>query len=114
MIAGFVAFAEAQFELDKLVEGASVREHLTAVWERTGVKPSRLADAPALPDGMAALWRAYCELRNSCPSNGMGVSRIPFAEIDAFQRVTGHDFAPWQVDALRRVDAAYVNARAAK
>jgi hypothetical protein len=98
--------------LDKVVEGATVMEHLLSVWERTGVKPARLADAPAMPEGLSPLWHAYCDMRNSCPSNGMGPGRITFAELDAYQRVTGHRLAPWHVDAIRRVDVAYINATA--
>ncbi len=89
-------------------------EHLLSVWERTGVKPARLADAPALPDGLAAVWTAFCDLRNSCPSSGMGPGRITFSEIDAYQRVTGHYLPAWQVDAIRRVDATFLAVRAEK
>lgn len=37
-----------------------------------------------------------------------GPSRIPWAEMDAYQRVNGFRFAAWQIEAIRRADAAFM------
>ena len=45
---------------------------------------------------------------------GFGIGRISYSELDAYQRVTGSAFAPWEVDAIRRIDRELVIARAKK
>lgn len=85
-------------------------EHLAAVWDRTGVEPARLRDAPELPVSMLPLWEDFLELHQSRGSTGFGPARIGFADIDAWQRVRGVTLAPWQVDAIRRADEAYLSA----
>lgn len=54
------------------------------------------------------LWQTFRELHASRPQSGFGPLRITFAEIDAFQRVTGVQLKPWEVDALRRADRAFI------
>lgn len=113
MIDAFVGFATSQFELDAVQEGGStLRQHLAGMWERSGVEPRLLADAPALPVELEPLWQDFTELHASRAQTGFGPLRITFAEIEAFQRVRGGKFLPWQIDAIRRADAAYISSRA--
>ncbi|MEN9924151.1 MAG: hypothetical protein RL268_277 [Pseudomonadota bacterium] len=98
-----MVFAQDQFELDKVVEGITVREHLQAISEKRGELHPRLAVACPAP----GVWRAFRELRSSTPV-GMALGRIPFSEIDAYQRVTGRRLDAWGVDAIRQIDAAFV------
>jgi hypothetical protein len=67
-----------------------------------------LLDAPKCPAACEDLWRIFMELHASRSSNGFGPSRITFSEIDAFQRVTGVRLKAWEVEAIRRVDRAFV------
>lgn len=113
MIDAFVDFAADQFELDTVQkDGSTLRQHLAGSWERSGIEPRRLADAPALPDALEPLWLDFMELHASRANSGFGPSRISFAEIEAFQRVRGGKFLPWQIDAIRRADAKYIASRA--
>ena len=90
-----------------MIEGATLREHLTTVWERTGNKPERLAND--LPDGCSNLWHDFLALHNSRGSAGMGGPlRISWADLDAYQRVRGFRFEPWEIEAIRRADGAYM------
>ena len=66
-----------------------------------------LLDAPALPAGCEELWRIFNEL-HSCRSVGMGVQRITYADIDAFQRVSGVTLQAWELDAIRRADTVFL------
>lgn len=95
------------------MEGATQREHLMAVWERTGVMPKTLADAPRCPPACAHLWPLFGELRASV-QGGFGVGRISYSEMLAHRELTGVVLEPWEIDALRRVDHAFVVARAKK
>lgn len=83
-------------------------EHYKAIERMTGKPHPRLADAPRLPEGCEALWTWFNELHGSRGSNGFGPSRISFVDIDAWQRVTGLRLAPWELDAIRRADNAYL------
>jgi hypothetical protein len=91
-----------------VVEGATLREHLLSAWERTGKQPDRLRDAPSLPEGTAPLWRDFLALHGCRGSSGMGPLRISWMDLDAYQRVQGIRFAPWEIEALRRADNAFM------
>lgn len=67
-----------------------------------------LLDRPPCPDGCEHLWAAYKELHASRAHSGFGPLRINFAEIDAFQRVTGLRLKAWEVEAIRRADRAFM------
>lgn len=86
----------------------TLREHLDTAWRATGEMPTRLANAPVLPDDCLETWRTFIALRSSCPSNGMGPGRITYSELDAYQRTTGDVLEPWQVRAIRAADGAYI------
>lgn len=68
-----------------------------------------LLDRPRCPAGCEALWRAFRDLSASRANSGFGPLRITFTEIDAFQRVTGLRLKPWEVEAIRRADRAFIN-----
>jgi hypothetical protein len=74
----------------------------------TGETPQMLLDRPRCPDGCESLWLAFKELHASRCSSGFGPMRITFTEIDAYGRVTGAQFKPWEVEAVRRADRAFM------
>ena len=88
----------------------TLREHLEAAWQATGVIPAQLANAPALPLECADLWRAFINLRSACQSSGHGPGCLSYSEIDAYQRTTGECLLPWEVQAIRAADNAYLAA----
>jgi len=113
VIATFAAYAAAHFELDAVQkDGSTLRQHLIGAWERTGIEPRRLAEADTLPVALEPLWQDFMELHASRANTGFGPARISFSEIDAFLRIRGGRFLPWQIDAIRRADAAYIASRA--
>lgn len=67
-----------------------------------------LLDRPPCPTGCEGLWQVFKELHAS-RTVIMGPCRITFAELDAYQRVTGTRLKPWEVEALRRADRAYMD-----
>ena len=93
------------------MEGSTLREHLKVAQQRTGRAPERLANAPTLPDGCAALWTDFMTLRGMAGSNGFGPARITFHDIDGYQRVARFRFQPWEIEAIRRADSAYIELR---
>ena len=85
-----------------------MRQHLETAWKVTGIMPDKLANAPVLPEGCEDTWATFVQLRSSCPSAGMGPGSISYSEFDAYQRVTGERLEPWQLDAIRAADRAYL------
>jgi hypothetical protein len=83
-------------------------DHLLSIERQTGVRPQVLVDAPAMPLGCDELWHIFNELHGSRGSNGFGPARITYQDIDAFQRVNGLRLHPWELDAIRRADSAFL------
>lgn len=94
------------------MEGQPIKEHLLSAYRRTGVLPAALADAPRLPEGCEPLWLDFLALHGSRGSTMSGAARISFADIDAYQRVSGTVLQPWEVDAIRGADSAYLSVQA--
>lgn len=67
-----------------------------------------LEDGPALPDEAAYLWGWYCELAAARNSNGFGPVPLSFAEIDAWARLNARVLHPFELRALRALDAAWL------
>lgn len=93
------------------MEGSTYREHLMAAQRRSGRVPERLANAPKLPSGCDVLWRDFMTLRGMAGSNGFGPSRIGFHDIDGYQRVKRIRLQPWEIEAIRQADSAYIELR---
>lgn len=106
-------FAAFQFELAAEEEGGTVLDHLLAIERQTGGTPQMLLDAPPCPDGCGELWRTFCELHD-CRSWPDAPQRITFADLDAFHRVSGVKLQPWELEAIRQADAAWLKQWAAR
>lgn len=114
-MAEFEAFATSQFELAATQEdGSTVIEHLLSIEERTGQTPQVLLDAPHCPAGCEELWRIFGELHSCRGTTGFGPMRITYTDLDAFQRVSGTTLQPWERDAIRKADNAYLADYAAR
>jgi hypothetical protein len=87
--------------------GGTLRQHLQAAAAATGRADPRLLQT--VPDGVSALWETYCELSTMRPA-GMGVSAIPGAEYESWQRLSGVQLTPWEVDTLKAMDRAALGA----
>lgn len=101
----------SEAELDKDVDGQTLRAHLRAIFERTGVMPKRLAEAAQCPEPCAIAWQAFVDLRSSAGSAGFGPATISYPHIDAYQRVTG-PLAAWEIAAVLRADAVWLEEKA--
>lgn len=65
---------------------------------------------------MRHVWDIFCELTGSRSyiSGGLGGAMptpIPYAEIDAWSRLTDYPLSTWEIRALKAVDAAYLSAQ---
>lgn len=91
------------------MDGKPLRDHLGNLAKRgDAMALATLSAVPPLPTGCMALWRDFMALHSNRGSNGFGPERIGFGEIDAYQRLHGMRFAGWELEAIRRADAAYI------
>lgn len=95
------------------MDGRPLRDHLESIARQTGVVPDQLADAPTCPEGMEGVWSDFLRLHSMRGNNGVGPSRISFADIHAMNEVRGFALPPWQVEAILAADAVFFQGRAA-
>lgn len=89
-------------------DGATLREHYEALAERSGRTVAEIAGLSECPHGCELLWRDFMALSSTRGSNGFSVLRLSWAEIEAYQRLHGFRFAPWEIEAIRRLDSAFM------
>lgn len=89
---------------------ATLADHLAVVARARGRKLDD--NGPPLPREMRYLWRTFLSLHRARGSNGWGANPIAWSEIDAFCRLTGTALDPWEVDAVRAVDEAFIESSA--
>jgi hypothetical protein len=102
-------------------DGVTYRETIRTLLDRvrrSGGRPERVAEleaelsAPPLPAALAYLWATFCRLATRRSSNGWGPNLITYLEIDAFQRVTGFRFAPWEIELIETLDRMFITENA--
>lgn len=62
---------------------------------------------PDLPREGRTAWGAFRDMHTT-RFTSMGLMPISYTEIDAWQRVTGVELEPWEVDAIRALDHEYI------
>jgi len=86
-----------------------MREHLEVVHKTTGRMPPEL-DVPEIPEGFEYLMTVFYNL-SSGRQIGMAPGPIAFEAIEAYNRLTGVGLVGWEVDAIKRIDAAWMKVR---
>lgn len=64
-------------------------------------------EGPPLPADLRYLWSAFSQLHRTRQA-GMSLCPITHAEIDAWSRLYRVRLDPWEVDALRALDDAFL------
>lgn len=78
----------------------------------TGEVHDFMENAPALPRGLEYLWSDFIDLHQSRGVGMAGPSRITFADIAAWQTVTGARPQAWEIAAIRKADDAFLSVQA--
>lgn len=68
----------------------------------------RELDLPPLPWCLVYLWSQFIRLSNRRGSNGFGPSLLTYTEIEAFQRLSGFHFTPWEIEMIEVIDQSYL------
>lgn len=91
----------------KALDGSPVtlRDNLIgAAW--TSPAAQKALDGPGIAPELRHLWDVFLELHNTRGAGAMSLNPITFAEIDAWQRVTGRYLSASEVHLLRVADMA--------
>ena len=67
---------------------------------------------PPFPNAGNHLWLWFMDLCRSRSASGFGPQGIPYTELKAWSSLNGIKLAPWEVETLRALDAAYLAASA--
>ena len=90
-------------------DGASLRTHLTRAHAATHQADPLLAESlQPLPVALQPLWHAFVQLNDS----RNGESGIAPTEIEAYGRLHGVCFNPWEAETLMAIDRAWRSAGA--
>lgn len=73
--------------------------------KRRGEIEAELA-VPPFPAALAYLWQAFNRMASRRGSTGWGPAALSWQDIDAFCRMTGFRFAPWEVEVIEALDTA--------
>jgi len=101
-------FARAEFELEKIVSGATAREHLRQA-EKTRQKKDpeyrepQLHPAPLPPEAIY-LWVWFVELERTRGNSGFGPTGITYTEILAWATLTGRTPLGEEIQIIKRID----------
>jgi hypothetical protein len=83
------------------------KEHLLQVERQSGRTPLAL-QGPEFPELLEYVWTAFLLLNNTRGQGFSGPLPISYQEIDAWQRMTQNTLLPWEIEAVKRLDAVYL------
>lgn len=88
-----------------------MRQHLQQLANSTGRVDERLLQF--CPRGCEAIWAAFAQLGRTRP-RGFSAGGIQYAEIEAWQRLTGVALSPWELETLTEIDSKVLSQAAQK
>lgn len=108
LIAELYEFAQAEFNLDKRPKDSesTVREHLTAVWEQTGFKPSELDNKEPNPYVLYLLNDFYSLSQSR--QYGMSSNAILYSEIESWLNLSQRKMEMWELEVIKRLDSIWL------
>lgn len=87
--------------------GITQREHLQEVERQTGQTPLPLV-GPEFPEEMLHVWSAFLSLNGTRSAGFSGPLPISYSEMKSWMELTGNYLSPWEVEAIKKLDAVYM------
>lgn len=87
--------------------GKTRRENLKQVEKQTGRTPEDLL-GPQLPSLVSHIWSAFLMLSAGRQTAMGGMNPLSYGEIEAWSRLSGVTLEPWELDAIKLLDAEYL------
>lgn len=67
-----------------------------------------LQESPDPPELLSWIWTSFLELNATRQAGTNGPLSITFLELHAWSDLYGYDLQPWELDIIRRLDAAFL------
>lgn len=77
-------------------------EHYRQIEQSTGVRPPEL-NVPDVPAALAHFWQSFLRVHQARTAD----DPVAFSEVDAYSRLTGHDFTPDEIDLISELDGVW-------
>lgn len=106
-----VKWAEHEFKLNKKDEnGISHRENLEQVERQIGYRPPQLENPVEFPSLLSHIWFAFISLNSARSIGPSGVNPLSYQDIKAWKELTNSVINPKEIEAIKRLDNAYLEA----
>lgn len=90
-------------------DGTTLRQHVDKLKaQNIDMDVSGYPERPKVPYGGEYVWDLFWNLRNGVEGNGFSPSPISYQEIQAFSQLTGITLSRFDIDAVRYMDAKYM------
>jgi hypothetical protein len=93
-------------------DGTKLADHLDQILRTHGELPPGSPVVEEIPFPAAALWSIFWQLSGARGSNGFGPTGLSFTEIQAWSDLYAVELTPWEVEALKAMDAEYLKTTA--
>ena len=90
-----------------------LRAKLENVERSTGKRPEAL-DHELMPEAAIDAWALWLDLHAGRTSSGMGLSHLSWLDLDAWSRMRGRKPTFTELELIRTIDRAFLEAHAAK
>lgn len=109
-----IEFAERRWKLDVPNEhGETPRHRLESIRRQTG-KPQPLLRDIEFPEELSYLWRWFLMLHAGRSSNGMAETIASHVDMMAWQRNSGIQCEPWEIEVLMKLGSTWLAVRNAR
>jgi len=87
-------------------DGSTLKAHLTQAYKASGKKPKELEESRP-PEAFMYLWQWFWELDHT-RDRALANSPLSYQEIYYWQKLCEIKLFPWELEALRLMDKAYI------
>lgn len=87
-------------------QGVTVSDHYLQLGREADL------EGPDFPDVVGYLWDYFMELHAARPVGAMGAGPLTFEGIKAWSDLTHRELSPWEVKALKDIDAIWLETQA--
>lgn len=70
--------------------------------------PTPLEEEKDIPESLEYIWNWWCEVQTARQSSGFGPLPLSFTEMYAWSVLTQRQLQPWEVEAIRDIDHAFL------
>jgi hypothetical protein len=107
-----LGYAKHEFELDRIVEGHTLRSQLELAAAHRPTYAEKLRNPEEIPPGLERLWGWFLEISSVDRIYADGGFPLPISSLSiwAWCQLRGFQLEPWEVRLIRLLDTAWLTA----